>query len=147
MRSLGIECDAQSLGGACCLCLGSPFAIDTLGRVGQRSKLSGIHVFTSKTRIKIMKRITKANILQNSRFAYWSILGGMMLLTPRLYAPFQPPPYLAISRPTTNTVSITVVSGGSYNYALQMSTNLTGSSWVNIQTNYSFVTPVIFTNM
>jgi hypothetical protein len=88
-----------------------------------------------------------ASILPRPRLAYWSIFGGMMFLTMRLYAPFTPPPLLAISRPTTNTVSITVVAGGSYNYALQMSTNLTGSSWVNIRTNYSFVTPVIFTNI
>jgi hypothetical protein len=31
----------------------------------------------------------------------------MMLLTMNLYAPFIPPPYLAISRPASNTVTVT----------------------------------------
>jgi hypothetical protein len=82
-----------------------------------------------------------------SRLLFWPVFVATMMLTLRLYAPFIPPPVLAISHLKSNTVTITVISGSSYNYALQMSTNLTTPSWINIQTNYSVVPPIIFTNL
>jgi hypothetical protein len=82
-----------------------------------------------------------------SRLLYWPVFVATMMLTLRLYAPFLPPPVLAISQLKSNTITITVIRGSSYNYALQMSTNLTTPSWINIQTNYSVVPPIIFTNL
>jgi hypothetical protein len=82
-----------------------------------------------------------------ARLLYWPVFVATMMLTLRLYAPFIPPPVLAISHLKSNTVTITVISGSSYNYALQMSTNLTTPSWIKIRTNYAVVPPIIFTNI
>ena len=70
-----------------------------------------------------------------------------MMLTLRLYAPFIHPPVLAISQLKSNTVTVTVISGSSYNYALQMSTNLAAPSWINVRTNFAVVSPIVFTNV
>jgi hypothetical protein len=82
-----------------------------------------------------------------ARLLYWPVFVATMMLTLRLYAPFIPPPVLAISHLKSNSVTITVISGSSYNYALQMSTNLTTPSWIKIRTNYAVVPPIIFTNI
>jgi hypothetical protein len=82
-----------------------------------------------------------------SRLLHWPVFVATMMLTLRLYAPFIPPPVLAISQLKSNAVTITVISGSSYNYALQMSTNLTAPSWINIRTNYSVIPPIVFTNV
>jgi hypothetical protein len=68
------------------------------------------------------------------------------MLTMRLPAP-PIPPMLSISQITSNSVTITVIGGNPYNYALQMSTNLTAPNWVNIQTNYAVIPPIVFTNI
>jgi hypothetical protein len=94
-----------------------------------------------------MKKKIQVGILPRMRLAYWLVFGGTLLLTMRSYAPFIPPPILAISRPSSHTVTITITAGNPYNYALQMSTNATGSPWVSLQTNYTFVSPVVFTNI
>ena len=93
------------------------------------------------------KTIVQGIIQPNARLSFWFVFVGMMLLTMNLYAPFIPPPSLAITRPTSNTVTVTIIAGNPYNYALQMSTNVTGSPWTSIRTNYSFVAPVVFTNI
>jgi hypothetical protein len=80
---------------------------------------------------------TPIGIFGFSRLLYWPVFVATMMLTLRLYAPFIPPPVLAISHLKSNTVTITVISGSSYNYALQMSTNLNTPSWINIRTNYA----------
>ncbi len=68
------------------------------------------------------------------------------MLAMRLPAP-PPPPVLSISQVVSNSVTITVTGGNPYNYALQMSTNLTAPNWVNIQTNYAVIPPIVFTNI
>jgi hypothetical protein len=90
---------------------------------------------------------TPIGIFGFSRLLYWPVFVATMMLTLSLYAPFIPPPVLAISHLKANAVTIMVISGSSYNYALQMSTNLTTPSWINIRTNYSVVAPIIFTNI
>ena len=72
---------------------------------------------------------------------------GTVALTARLQA-FPPvPPVLAISQPSSNTVTVTVIAGSPYSYALQMSTNLSSTNWVNLQSNYTVPTPITFTNL
>ena len=86
-------------------------------------------------------------VLLIERTAFWFLFGGLMFLTIHSYAPIPVAPYLSISRSSSNTVTITVISGSAYNCALQMSTNTAKSPWVNIRTNYSTASPVIFTNI
>ena len=94
-----------------------------------------------------MNRNKETSITSISGLLRWPVFAGIMMLTIRSYAPFLALPYLAISRPTSNTVTITVTSGNPYNYTLQMSTNATGPTWVSLRTNYTFVAPVVFTNV
>jgi hypothetical protein len=56
-------------------------------------------------------------------------------------------PMLSISQVVSNSVTITVIGGNPYNYALQMSTNLTAPNWVSLQTNYAVIPPIVFTNI
>jgi len=71
---------------------------------------------------------------------------GTVALTAHLHAPIVPP-ILSISQPSSNTVNVTVVAGYPYNYALQMSTNLSSTNWVNLRSNYTVPTPITFTNL
>ena len=90
---------------------------------------------------------TMAFQLSIPRLIYWPVFAGIMMLAMRLYAPVGLYPTLAISQSTSNTVTITVISGNADGYALQMSTNLASSSWVYLRTNLTPVTPVVFDNI
>lgn len=68
------------------------------------------------------------------------------MLVMRLPAP-PIPPMLSISQITSNSVTITVISGNPYNYVLETSTNLTSPDWVIIATNYAVAPQVVFTNI
>jgi hypothetical protein len=68
------------------------------------------------------------------------------MLAMRLPAPPNPP-MLSINQVESNSITITVIGGNPYNYALQMSTTLTAPNWVNIQTNYAVIPPIVFTNI
>jgi hypothetical protein len=100
----------------------------------------------SKHHEDVMNKNSEACVLLKSRMPLLAIFAGTLVLTIRLYAP-PIPPVLSISRPVSNSVTVTVVSGNAYNYALQMSTNLPTTNWINIQSNYVIPTPITFTNL
>jgi hypothetical protein len=93
-----------------------------------------------------MNENSEVRVLPKSRRPFLAFFAGTMVLTLHLYAP-PIPPVLSISQPLSNSVTVTVVSGNAYNYALQMSTNLTTTNWINIQSNYVIPTPITFTNI
>jgi hypothetical protein len=68
------------------------------------------------------------------------------MLAMRLPAP-PIPPVLSISQVESNSVTITVIGGNPFNYALQMSTNPASTNWTSIQTNYAVLPPIVFTNI
>ncbi len=88
----------------------------------------------SKHHEDIMNNESAAHVLPKSRLRFLATFVGTLVLAVRLYAP-PIPPVLAISQPVSNSVTVTVVSGNAYNYALQMSTHLTTTTWINIQSN------------
>jgi hypothetical protein len=94
----------------------------------------------------VMNKKSEARVLPRSRLPFSAIFAGTLMLTMRLYAP-PVPPVISISQPLSNSVTVTVVSGNAYNYALQMSTNLTTANWINIQSNYVVPPPITFTNI
>jgi len=94
----------------------------------------------------VMNKNSEVRVQPKSRLPFLAIFAGAMVLTMRLYAP-PIPPVLSISQPLSNSVTVTVVSGNAYNYALQMSTDLTATNWINIQSNYVIPTPITFTNI
>jgi len=101
---------------------------------------------SSKHHEKVMKKNSEACVLPRSRLPLLAIIAGTLVLAVRLYAP-PVPPVLSISQPLSNSVTVTVVSGNAYNYALQMSTDLTTTNWINIQSNYVIPAPITFTNI
>ena len=101
---------------------------------------------SSKHHADIMNKKSEARVLPKSRLPFLAIFAGTLVLTMRLYAP-PIHPVLSISKPLSNSVTVTVVSGNAYNYALQMSTNLTTTNWINIRSNYVIPTPITFTNI
>jgi hypothetical protein len=93
-----------------------------------------------------MGKKNEGRIPQKARWRVLAILTGTLLLAMPLYAP-PIPPVLSISQPSSNSVTVTVVSGNAYNYALQMSTDLSTTNWTSLQSNYVVPTPIVFTNM
>jgi hypothetical protein len=100
----------------------------------------------SKHHENIMNEESAARVRPRSRLAFLAMFAGTLVWAVRLYAP-PVPPVLSISGPVSNSVTVTVVSGEAYNYALQMSTNLSTTNWINIQSNYVVPTPITFTNI